>query len=82
MYQIRHHEKFRYIGNSILNSRLIETACVKSTRLSHVEGDKIDPVEPEAHSLYTGSSFSIVSTGMVDLSQRQNYVLVRNTIRI
>jgi len=41
-------------ADDILNSRLIETACVKSTRLTHVEGDKKDPVEPEAYSLYTG----------------------------
>ena len=59
---------FEYIGYSILSSGLIETASVKSTRLSHVEGDKKDQVELEAHILYAGSSVSIVSTGMVDLS--------------
>ena len=54
--------------NSIINLRLSETDRVKSTRLSHVEVEVKDPVEPEAHSLYTSSSVSIFITGMVDLS--------------
>ena len=44
----RHSSGISKRADDILNLRLIETACVKSTRLTHVEGDKKDPVEPEA----------------------------------
>jgi len=58
----RHSSGISYTEDDILNSRLIETACVKSTRLSHVEGGYKDPVEHEAHRLHKPLRSPIVST--------------------
>ena len=67
----RHSSGISNRADDILNLKLIETACVKSTRLTHVEGDKKETRLSLKRKVFTQvGSVSIVSPRMVDLSQR------------